>query len=605
MVSLLASISRHNQCFQKCMEMDFHNLILDILIKKIDCTPIESECFRALLEFAKKSSKIAEELVSNESLLEIMAGAIQSEDTDLKIQVFSFIEALCLQNDKVARKIVEYPGIVSKICKISLGSNSNINSNTITTTLIPSLNSGTPANEEKSPDADAMANETAARNRPIPSSKPTKPNNPNNSTPVKAPLPKSTSNSTSNSSTNAKTSPSTVKPKNSATAQIPPTNNNTSLFMASYAAKNAANPNATLSKSASPVPHRAIEMSPLLKKCLYMAISGLAYQKSEFAKKIIEEGIFPSIFTIFKQKPYNSVHYAAMKLIASVSRHGGEFANFVWQFEIGIKRVIEYLKSVPKINHAFPAILTIGYLSSLSQKHALKIVQYGALDAVVDILKSPNNPAHIISKACWCLTLIGEQSQKTAEKVGEHGGFQALVNLINNTFSPNASLNFFQLNNSFSGVSMGNSQTLTNHDSLLVSNDGPSAHDLYYEPLTSARKQKYNLEDIRKEAISALEIVVVKSLDSSAIFPCIEETTSEPALYILLKKCSSLLENNGEEQRKLLSSKTLAKIQRLSHSGRLGEHVLSAIREVNKHFASEVIEFLQPDFEKQLLQTIV
>ena len=276
-----------------------------------------------------------------------------------------------------------------------------------------------------------------------------------------------------------------------------------------------------------------------LKQQVCITLSHIAKHSVDCAELVVEGEIFPATLTCLADKD-TGVRRAAARLVETVVKHSQELAQLVVTVG-GAAALVQYLKSD---NEPLHAVMAIGFIAAFSQSLATTLIQEGAPSVVLNVFVSSKDNA-IKAATAWSLGQIGKHS-------------------------PTHASTLTQLN------------VLT----LLL--------DAYNE----APKDEENL---RQKAKRALKFIIDKTTEIQSLQPLIKKSDQKILKYVLAQ-IAKLLPKDQKARVPFVTSGGFQEVQKIQAEP--GTKIREYIEVINSCFPDHAVRYYSPSYPASLLQEI-
>ncbi len=228
----------------------------------------------------------------------------------------------------------------------------------------------------------------------------------------------------------------------------------------------------------------------------------------------------------------------ACMLLREISKHNESLATQLVMAG-GIVGITEYLKDN---ENRLAAIMTLGYIASVSETLGMAVVSAGSVPLVDSTLL--NDPDEHVKNACvWCFSQIGKHSAEHAKSV-----VQALPKIIAVSIHPDAS------------------------------------------------------DELKDKAKNSFKSIIANVNDLAKLEPLILESPRTFLKYII-RQLAKVLFNNTEGRKHFVTAGHLQQILQMTRNED-DEKILQAVNELKSIYPNEVVSYFSPDFSEELIKKL-
>ena len=169
-----------------------------------------------------------------------------------------------------------------------------------------------------------------------------------------------------------------------------------------------------------------------LKRQICACLAQIAKHRQELAEEIVNNNIFPKIFSLLKDHD-KVVRKNAATCIREIAKHSSDLANTICS-EGGSAALVEYIADAEG-NARLPGIMTLGYIAAFDEHNAMAIINSKGIDPLRDSLAEDNDD-YVKAAAAWSLGQLGGHSYNHAKAMAEADALSKLLNVYKD---PNSS----------------------------------------------------------------------------------------------------------------------------------------------------------------------
>lgn len=281
--------------------------------------------------------------------------------------------------------------------------------------------------------------------------------------------------------------------------------------------------------------------NPKVKRQACTVLANIAKHSVALAEIVVDGEIFPKIFTLLNDPEDPVVRKNAATCIREIAKHTPELSAHVVNSG-GLPPIVEYVKTAEG-DAKLPGIMVLGFISAFSETLAMSAIETKAIGPLGKALSTETSD-HVKAAAAWALGHIGRHSSDHAQRIAEANIFKLLL-------------------------------------------------DAYFGPNSS--------DDLKKKSKRALKSVIQKCLYLDALNPLLQENAPENILKYVVKQYAKVLPNDIEAKKKFVTSKGLAKLQKIKTED---EDLQETIKLINSCYPEEVVRYYSPNYDKELLEKI-
>ncbi|XP_022166817.1 sperm-associated antigen 6-like [Myzus persicae] len=271
-------------------------------------------------------------------------------------------------------------------------------------------------------------------------------------------------------------------------------------------------------------------------------IKNIAKHSLTLTETVIESNIFPEVLLLMAH-PDESVRYNSAEVAYEVVKHSVEISKMI----VTTGGIVSLLNVILNSNEypSTPAILALGYISSMSPLLATAVINSKVLKHLTAILKSDTDDDCLKAGTAWTLEMIGQHSAKHSKSVFACHAVSAMIDVYIDT-SP--------------------------------------SHEAHHK------------------CKSAIQIILSKCEDFAALEKLLTPSTPIQIMAHILLKMSKILPKSFKARRIFIKRGHLKMIQDLKPD--TDSHLYHIIKSVNCCFPDNILQMIAGDIPESLLKKL-
>ncbi|XP_008185595.1 sperm-associated antigen 6-like isoform X3 [Acyrthosiphon pisum] len=271
-------------------------------------------------------------------------------------------------------------------------------------------------------------------------------------------------------------------------------------------------------------------------------IKNIAKHSLTLTETVIESNIFPEVLLLMAH-PDESIRYNSADVVYEVVKHSVEISKMIVTTGgiVSLLNIILNSKEYPST----PAILALGYISSMSPSLAMAVINSKVLKHLTAVLKSDTDNDCLKAGTAWTLEMIGQHGAKHSKSVFDCNAVSAMI-------------------------------------------------DVYID--TSPTREAHH------KCKSAIQIILSKCEDFAALEQLLTPSTPIKIMPHILLKMSKMLTKSFKARRIFIKRGHLKMIQNLKPE--INSHLYHVIKSVNCCFPETILQMVSGDIPESILKKL-